>query len=208
MFEKQFELRYFEMNKFGEATAATILTLLEETASEHCSSINQGLFSLFNENIGWVLVSGTLEMYRYPKHREKITIKTWLSQYSTIKGFRENIILDGSQKVIGKARGLWLFFDVVKRRPAAIYNTFINQWGINNEQALHNNLNTKIAVLDNVLAIDEFTIRKYDTDMYGHVNNIKYLNWVIGSIFALTAIIQLVKMILHKDAVTKFGEKK
>jgi threonine/homoserine/homoserine lactone efflux protein len=39
-------------------------------------------------------------------------------------------------------------------------------------------------------------------------NSQQYLNWVIGSIFALTAIIQLVKMILHKDAVTKFGEKK
>ena len=35
-------------------------------------------------------------------------------------------------------------------------------------------------------------------------NSQQYLNWVIGGIFAITAIIQAVKMIFHKDAVYKF----
>ena len=38
-------------------------------------------------------------------------------------------------------------------------------------------------------------------------NSQQYLNWVIGGIFALTAIIQLIKMIRHKDSITKFTEK-
>ena len=32
----------------------------------------------------------------------------------------------------------------------------------------------------------------------------KYMNWVIGGIFLLTATIQIIKMIRHKDGVTKF----
>lgn len=35
-------------------------------------------------------------------------------------------------------------------------------------------------------------------------NSQQYINWVIGSIFALTALIQAIKMISHKDAVHKF----
>ena len=35
-------------------------------------------------------------------------------------------------------------------------------------------------------------------------NSQQYINWVIGSIFALTALIQVIKMIRHKDAVHKF----
>ena len=35
-------------------------------------------------------------------------------------------------------------------------------------------------------------------------NSGQYINWVIGGIFALTALIQVVKMIRHKDAVYKF----
>jgi threonine/homoserine/homoserine lactone efflux protein len=34
----------------------------------------------------------------------------------------------------------------------------------------------------------------------------KYINWVIGTVFAITAIIQLVKMILKKDGVSKFQQ--
>ncbi len=39
-------------------------------------------------------------------------------------------------------------------------------------------------------------------------NSQHYLNWVIGGIFALTALIQLIKMLMHNDAVSKFGEEK
>ena len=37
-------------------------------------------------------------------------------------------------------------------------------------------------------------------------NSQQYLNWVIGVIFTLTALIQLVKMLRKKDAVSKFSE--
>ncbi|MFN8243840.1 MAG: LysE family transporter [Ferruginibacter sp.] len=35
-------------------------------------------------------------------------------------------------------------------------------------------------------------------------NSQQYLNWVIGGIFTLTAIIQLIKLLRHKDAIHKF----
>lgn len=40
---------------------------------------------------------------------------------------------------------------------------------------------------------------------YNRIHNSgKYINWVIGGIFTITAIIQLIKMMRHKDAVHKF----
>jgi threonine/homoserine/homoserine lactone efflux protein len=38
-------------------------------------------------------------------------------------------------------------------------------------------------------------------------NSGQYINWVIGGIFTITAIIQLIKMITNKDAVTRFKQK-
>jgi threonine/homoserine/homoserine lactone efflux protein len=37
-------------------------------------------------------------------------------------------------------------------------------------------------------------------------NSQQYLNWVIGGIFTLTALIQLVKILRHKDALSKFHD--
>ncbi len=41
-----------------------------------------------------------------------------------------------------------------------------------------------------------------------HITNSQsYLNWFIGAIFALTAVIQCIKMLLHKDGVSKLQKK-
>src|SRR5919198_249271 len=92
MFDRQFQLRYFEMNKFGEASPVTMLTLLEEAASDHCTFINHGLYDLYAQNVAWLLISGYMEMKRYPGYKEKITVRTWLSDLKAARGYRENLI--------------------------------------------------------------------------------------------------------------------
>ena len=181
-FDKQFELRYFEMNKLGFATPTIILALLEETAADHCYAINYGLFDLLKKNVGWVLVSGIIRMNRYPNYKEKITIRTWLSSYSEIKGYRENIIFDEKQNIIGTAKGLWVFFDIEKRKPLAIFNNIKEKWSVNNQESIIHNIKKKIATLDTASYIKQFTVNRFNTDTNKHVNNISYLQWLMESI--------------------------
>ena len=181
-FEKQFELRYFEMNNLGLATPTIILGLLEETAADHSYSIGHSLFDLLKKNVGWVLVSGVLQMDRYPNYKEKITIKTWLSSYSSIKGYRENIIYDENKNIIGRAKGLWVFFDIEKRRPIPILNEIKEKWAYFKEESISTDIKKKISVVDIADHTNQFRVNRYDTDMNRHVNNIRYLQWVIESI--------------------------
>ena len=181
-FDKEFELRYFEMNEFGVASPTTILTLLEETAADHCFSIDHSLYQLGEQNIGWVLVSGFMQMERYPKYKEKITIRTWLSSYTLIKGFRENIIYDAQHNIIGRAKGLWVFFDIKKRRPTQIFSEIKNRWSCYNKNSIACNISQKIPAIDHSDYEIKFKANRYDTDMIKHVNNIRYLQWVVESI--------------------------
>ena len=181
-FEKQFELRHFEMNEFGVASPTTILTLLEETAADHCYSINHSLYQLAEQNIGWVLISGILQMERYPNYKEKITIRTWLSTYSTVKGHRENIIYDEQNNIIGRAKGLWIFFDIYRRRPIQIFDDIIEKWSLCNEESIEHNISKKIKAVEKSDYELKVKVNRYDTDMSKHVNNIRYLQWVIESV--------------------------
>lgn len=147
-FDKQFELRSFEMNEFGVASPTAILMLLEETAADHCYSINHSLYQLAEQNIGSVLISGIMQMERYPCYKEKITIRTWLSKYSTIKGFRENIIYDEQNNIIGRAKGLWIFFDIVRRKPVQIFDDIISKWSFCNEESINYNISKKIKAVE------------------------------------------------------------
>ncbi len=181
-YDKEFELRYFEMNDFGVALPKTILTLLEEAAADHCYSINQSLYQLEEQNIGWVLISGIMQMERYPKHKEKINVRTWLSKYSTVKGFRENIIYDEQNNIIGRAKGLWVFFDIERRRPTEIFNDIKEKWSFCNEESINYDISRKIQAIDNSDYEIRFKVNRSDTDMNKHVNNIRYLDWVTESI--------------------------
>lgn len=182
MFEKQFELRYFEMNKYGEASPTTILTLLEETASDHCCSINHSLYDLIKQNVGWVLLSGVMEIDRYPRYKENIIIRTWLSSYSAIKGIRENIIYDERGNIIARAKGLWLFFDIKRRRPVQILDDIKEKWSFHKEVCINHDIIKKIKAIDAASYMKEFHVNRFDIDMNQHVNNIRYLQWVMESI--------------------------
>ena len=170
------------MDKFGEASPTTILTLLEETAADHCYSIGHSLYDLLEQNVGWVLLSGFLQMERYPKYKEKITIRTWISSYSSIRGFRENIIYDEDHNIIGRGKGLWVFYDIQKRRPTKIWNEFKEKWPVNDEQSVTHDITKKIEAIDSEQITNEFNVNLYDTDTNKHVNNIRYLQWLMESL--------------------------
>ena len=180
-FEKDFQLRYFEMNNFGEASPTTILTLLEETAADHCHSIDYSLYDLKKINIGWVLLSGIIVMDRYPIYKENITIRTWLSTYSSIRGFRENVIYDAAGRVIGRARGQWLFFDIERRRPIHILDEIKERWSFSEIMCIDHDITSKITPASNSENTKAFPINRYDVDSYDHVNNIRYLYWLMES---------------------------
>jgi acyl-ACP thioesterase len=182
MFEKQFELRYFEMGQQGEASPVTILTLLEEAAADHCLSIGYSLYDLLEKGIGWVLLSGCMVMERYPEYKEKITIRTWLSELGTCRGTRENIILDEQGAVIGRARGFWLFFNIKRRRPARIFDEILERWTINSKECLKNKDQQKIEPIKAAKYKKEFLVHRYDMDSNEHVNNLRYLQWAMEAI--------------------------
>ncbi len=181
-FEREYELRYFEMNKFGEASLTALATLLEETAAEHCLHIGLSLYDLKAQNIGWVLLSGALEMIRYPKYKEKIRIRTWLSRYEMVKGYRENLILDSNGNILGKSRGMWVFYDIKKRRPLRIPEVIKDKWKFLPEKCSEMDLDLKLVNLKSNVPLVEFNVYNLDIDGNNHVNNIKYLQWLTESL--------------------------
>ncbi len=180
-FDKKFELRYSEMDKTGDTAPTTILTLLEETAADHCYSIDNSLYDLKEQDIGWVLLSGIMQMYRYPSYKEKIIIRTWMSTYSIIKGIRENIIYDEQDNIIGRAKGLWVFFDIKRRRPVQIFDDIKEKWSYCYEESIKHKISINIEVSESGSHIKKHDVNRYDIDMYNHLNNIRYLQWVIDS---------------------------
>ncbi|MCL2599559.1 MAG: thioesterase [Treponema sp.] len=180
--DKKYELRYFEMDKYGALSPTTVLTLLEETAAEHCYDIGYSLYGLEKQNIGWVLISGTIDMLRYPRYKEKIAIRTWISKYTLVKGHRENIIFDDAGNVIGRAQGIWVFYDIEKKKPVPIFDDIKSKWGVNQQVSQGVDMDA-IKIIDGGVEHQiEYDVHKSDVDSNKHVNNIRYFHWLMESL--------------------------
>jgi acyl-ACP thioesterase len=207
VFAKDFELRYFEMNKYGLASPTTILTLLEETAADHCYAIGHSLYSLERQNIGWVLVLGSIDMYRYPKYKETIQIQTWLSKFSLVKGYRENLILDAGGEVIGKAKGVWAFYDIQNRKPLPVFEDIKTKWDTDPKTSAEIDTGLIQPLIKDSPEI-EFDVYRSDVDSNKHVNNIRYFHWLIESLSDEVLdgyVLEKVNAKFYSDA--KYGEK-
>ena len=58
----------------------------------------------------------------------------------------------------------------------------IKWWSFCNEESINYNISKKITAIDNPDFVSKFKVNRYDTDMIKHVNNIRYLQWVVESV--------------------------
>ncbi len=179
IFESKYEINFYDLSQYEEATPMTMLRLLQETAGDHHLPIGENVIELYRKNLGWVLLAGVMQFDRYPRYKEKIRIQTWLSQYKSIRGIRENLVLDERGEIIGRAKGLWLFFDVEKRHPEPIPDKFKQQWGLYPQSSIDFDVNTPIPVLEDGEIMDVIKVKKFDIDANKHVNNLRYFQWLI-----------------------------
>jgi len=179
---RSFSLRYYEMNRFGEATPLTLLSLLEETAFSHCDAVGWDVYRLRKEGFGWILLGGTVNIARYPTYREAFTLETWLSASRLFHGQRDYLLRGSAGETIGTARSWWVFYDLERRRPVKILEPILNAWAPNPEGSVDRLPEITTPSAEHMDGTRAYDVRLNDIDTNGHVNNVNYLEWAFESV--------------------------
>ncbi len=169
-----------------EVRPSSVMTYLEETAAEHCASVGRDIFTLLEDGGGWVLLGGGMQMYRYPRYGEEITIETWISRWKRFSGIREYRLYSADGNLIGEAGGRWVFWDLATRKPTAIPDVFRDKWYYDIDSPYKRlsenfsptsdewNFQTPESVI--------LEVRRGDVDLYGHLHNTTYLDWLMEAV--------------------------
>lgn len=176
-YTKEFIIPYYDSDKYGFVRPESLLTYMGETSSFHSDSLGVGLDELRKNNYGWMLNRWKVRFSKYPRVRDKIIIDTWTSGFDKFYATREFMIFDENRTEIGRATTLWVFLDIIKKRPIRIPKDLYETYKIVDDKLLHNFFDFNIDFKTNK-GID-FYVRKSDIDYNNHVNNVKYLNWML-----------------------------
>lgn len=180
-FIKEYEVHYYEVNRYVEASLTTILNYLEDVAISHSKAAGYGVERLRAESIGWILRRWIVKMHRYPRLDEKITITTWPAEFKRFYANREFVIYDEEQKIIGEATSLWIYFNLDKKKPIRIPEHMSEEYKVGSFGSLGLSFN-EIPDMHESEYEKYFSVRLADIDTNGHVNNARYVDWILESL--------------------------
>jgi acyl-ACP thioesterase len=178
--EDEYAISFYEVDAKNEVFLPVLWSFMQETAWHHADHLRLGYSHLMEQQYFWVLSRLSIQMEGYPRWGDQIRVKTWLTGIGRLFALRQFSIADAKGKVIGSAKSAWLVLDLKSRKPQKIGPVF------KHIEHLFDGLPAaeeppKISIPVHPKMEKSYTVRYSDIDMHHHVNNIKYIEWILDS---------------------------
>lgn len=178
---QNFKVESYHTNANGLASLSSICNYLQTAAGNHAESRGFGYEDMIRKQLIWVLTRLKVRMFRYPKWYENIKIETWLRHTDGLFAQRDFIIYGHNGEKIGVALSGWVAINIKTRRPQKQkdHETLIP--ALNDKHAYDGKLN-KVELLDDDAEQTPYKpVLFSDLDVNYHVNNVKYIEWIINT---------------------------
>lgn len=178
IFKQKFEIKLHDIYINQKITNKAIFECLENIAARHADSINHGIKDIPNIGTTWVLLCWQLEVIERPSYGDTLEIHTWTRGANKCFSYRDfEIYVNG--KKCARAASKWLLWDIKKSRPARVLEEVISKYGPEYGKKVFDMEDfDKLQELDEYQQSLDFSIRKSDIDINGHMHNLNYLDIV------------------------------
>jgi len=208
IYSQKFTIGSFDSDWHGNARLTSICNYLQEISANHLDQIGQGVEDLSQSNYIWVLSRLKIKIIRTAKWKETIRIETFPTGIKGVFGARDFRISDSKNNIIAIASSRWLIVDLISHRPLRPQEIMKNMPIGRYSEVFESELDKLAPLSEEAALIEEIKIRNSDIDINRHVNNVKYMRWLIDTFPMETLtkkpISELEINFLHE---IKFGEK-
>ena len=157
-------------------TMAALGDILLTTAGFNADDNGFGLRRLHEMQCAWVLSRMSIEMIRFPEQYETIRVETWVEEVGRANTIRNFSIRDEKDEIIGNACSVWVMFDMITRRAKDLQTL----------EGIHDFANGEAGLIEKPIKLgavegeeyNGFKVKYSDIDINGHVNSIRYIQWI------------------------------
>lgn len=171
----------FDVGPDNRATAPALGRYLQEAASRQAASLGFGYDSLGQNDLFWVLSRIAVEIYRYPRWNEELSLYTWPAGLAPPYALRSFRMTTSSGETVLEAGSAWLTIESSTRRPRRIETVVSAESYKGAEQVLAGKL-TRIRPPARGAQSgweERRSVRLSDLDGQNHTNNMTYLEWLL-----------------------------
>jgi fatty acyl-ACP thioesterase B len=194
VFRQNFSIRSYEIGADRTASIETSMNHLQETALNHVKTaglLDDGFGStpeMAKKNLIWVVTRMQVMVGRYPTWGDVVQVDTWVSPSGKNGMRRDWLVRDcKTNEILTRATSVWVMMNKLTRRLSKIPDEvrgeiephFLNSAPVVEEDS------RKLRKLDGNTADyvrRGLSPRWNDLDVNQHVNNVKYIGWILESV--------------------------
>ncbi len=176
-FSHTMQVRYQDTDARLRLTPFSLVGAMQEAAILQSEEVGRGMAWLSERSQVWMIVQTLLRIDRLPVWKSRVTISTWPSDIGRLLSRREFVIADDRGEC-ARATTLWAFVDTAARRVTRVPGELAQAYTIVAERAIQGPF-PRPPRCQNPICEDRRPIRRGDIDSNGHVNNLRYLEWML-----------------------------
>jgi len=174
---ESFRIRAAEIDFKGELKVSALFQLMQEAAEHSAHQLGFGYDYVTRTNTFWVLSRVKLVIIRLPKWQETITVHTWPKGMNKMFAMRDYKIFDEKNNLLALATTAWLLLDGTTKR--ILRST---DFPADNGLSALDEFPAKIRADSSLKDVLHKTIRISELDINNHVNNARYVEWVMDAL--------------------------
>ncbi|KAJ4837591.1 Palmitoyl-acyl carrier protein thioesterase, chloroplastic [Turnera subulata] len=193
VFRQNFSIRSYEIGADRTASIETLMNHLQETALNHVKGaglLGEGFGAtpeMSKRNLIWVVTRMQVLVERYPTWGDVVQVDTWVSA-SGKNGMRRDWLVRDSKtgEILTRASSVWVMMNKLTRRLSKVPEEVrgeIEPYFLDYDPVVDED-SRKLPKLDDSTAdyvCKGLTPRWSDLDVNQHVNNVKYIGWILES---------------------------
>ncbi len=178
-FKRNILVESHESDFQSQANIITLFSHTLNTAGYASNGQGYGIDTLHPMGLTWVLSRFAIEVKRYPKQFDEITIETWIEDISKFISTRNFKLYDSKGEVLAEACSYWSMIDMKTRRPVNLNESIYKNAPITPESP---NMERPARILEvKGEKVDEVKVRYSDIDFNQHANSARYIKWQLDS---------------------------
>lgn len=179
VFKENYHVDLRDVDFQKQLKLSTLFSYLQDVASLASINLGFGIHTLEQEyGVAWILMRIRVDIIRYPVWDEEITIETWPLEPKKLEFERDFIVRDHEGNIIVQAVSTWVIMDLNQRKLKRTAFIGFTSPEIVTERAIDCTLG-KLKHSGQLETSYKKVIGYSDIDFNGHLNNSKYVDYIM-----------------------------
>jgi acyl-ACP thioesterase len=180
LWKQKYEIKVYESDALGRSSFPALCDYIQDMAWCHYNNVEKALGSLLPPGQVWLMTRLEVEVIDLPKWQDIIEVETWSRGIDKFYAYRDFIITGNDGKEAAKGTTTWVVLDTVNNKIARL-TELASRWPSRTGVSSLGRDAEKVDQLKNPKYGPEYNVQYSDMDVNRHVNNVKYVKWMLDS---------------------------